>query len=367
MKKIFLHSIFILILSIALPLLSIGQRLRSNECGTKTPSTPLIVAHSEHLPRNAVPYMMKIFVHIVANDNGTNAACADSSILRQLENMQEFYAPHQICFQLLGIQVINDTDLNDHNTNEVADLWPYLVGDAMNIFVHRELFDDTEDLNGSAYNIPNTYLSLSRNAVTSIGNRSTLAHEMGHCLGLYHTFEVAFDEEEVPRSGDCKNCIDAGDLLCDTEADPHSEEYDTGDFINLNCNFTGLIERECDDISYPYDMDPHNIMAYGRRECRDLFTSGQGARMNAIITTTQNLLTRVSSSNQTVNLNTTITSGTFAYGAENTLTVQGNVYEVSGSANGYFNAARIVIKPGVHFHPGTDGFCKIFLDNPTCD
>jgi hypothetical protein len=320
--------------------------------------------------RDVVPYMMKIFVHIVANDNNANIACGDSSILRQLENMQEFYAPHAICFQLLGMDIINNTDLNDQNADtEEIDLLPFLVDDALTIFVHWDLYNNDGGLNGIAYGIPNTYLSVSRDAITSITNRSTLAHEMGHCLGLYHTFETAFGEEEIQRSGDCKNCGQAGDLLCSTEADPHSDSYDTGLVINSSCIYYGTITRICGDVELEYNMDPHNIMAYGRRSCRDFFTSGQGSRLNAIITTTPSLLNKVSPSTVVMNANSDIhiSTGTFANGAESYITVQGSDYEVSGSANGYFNAPSVTIKPTVHLHPGAAGSCLVSVQNPVCD
>ena len=371
MKRSLFLTICVAALCFSTPQLGFSQHRRTNDCGTPTPATPFIVEVDEaQSRRNAVPIMMKIFVHIIANDNGTNTACGDSSIMRQLENLQEFYAPHSICFQLLGMDTIPSTDLNNHNADtEEMDLFPHLVDNAITIFVHRDLFNNVEDLNGSAYGIPNTYLSLSRGAVTSIDNRSTLAHEMGHCFGLYHTFETAFGEEEVPRSGDCKNCGQAGDFLCDTEADPHSEEYDTGDFINTACNYFGSLARECDDIDYEYQMDPHNIMAYGRRECRDIFTNGQGTRANATILTYAPLINRTSPLtvvlNQNANIN--ISSGTFAHGAVNSITVQGNEYEVSGSAQGYFNAPFVTIKPNVHFNPGTGGSCLVSVHNPVCD
>jgi len=364
-----------LIMSVAalissIPQLSFSQSHGIRDCGTKAPATPLIINVDEHPQRNVVPLMMKIFVHIIADGNGANVACGDSSILRQLENMQGFYAPHSICFQLLGMDIINDTDLNTHNADhEELELLPYMVNNTMNIFVHWDLFNDDENLNGIAYGIPNSYLSVSRGAITSITNRSTLAHEMGHCLGLYHTFEVAYGEEEIPRTGDCKNCGQAGDFLCDTEADPHSDEYDTGDYINTSCIYTDYLTRECGDVYYEYDMDPHNLMAYGRRSCRDLFTNGQGARMSTTIISFPILSDRLSSSSVVLNenANVNISSGTFAHGAESSITVQGNEYVVSGSARGYFNAPAITIKPNVRLQPGADGFCRVYVDNPTCD
>src|SRR5688500_4814762 len=260
------------VITIAICFLSIPQLLfcqQRGDCGTRAPATPIIISmDEEQMKRSVVAYMLKIVVHNIADDNGNNAASGDSSILRQLENLQAFFAPHSICFQLIGMDTINDSDLNIHNTDtEEMDLFPHLIDDAITIFVHWELFNNEEGLNGMAYGIPNTYPPISRGAITCIGNLSTLSHEMGHCLGLYHTFETFLGEEEVPRSGDCKNCGQAGDLLCDTEADPHSDIYDTGNFINTSCTYFGTIERECEDESYPYQMDPHNIMAYGRRAC----------------------------------------------------------------------------------------------------
>jgi len=49
-------------------------------------------------------------------------------------------------------------------------------------------------------------------------NGTGLIHELGHTFGLYHTFEKKFGVEAVNQS----NCSTAGDLICDTPADPDS-------------------------------------------------------------------------------------------------------------------------------------------------
>lgn len=79
-----------------------------------------------------------------------------------------------------------------------------------------------------------------------------LPHEMGHLFGLLHTFEGG--TETVNGS----NCETAGDLICDTPADPYVEGSDTlwlgnnGEFI-----FTGL-----DVNGAYYQPDVGNIMSY---------------------------------------------------------------------------------------------------------
>ena len=81
---------------------------------------------------------------------------------------------------------------------------------------------------------------------------SCLPHEMGHLFGLLHTFEGG--TETVNGS----NCDTAGDLICDTPADPYVEGSDTlwlgnnGEFI-----FTGL-----DVNGAYYQPDVGNIMSY---------------------------------------------------------------------------------------------------------
>lgn len=81
---------------------------------------------------------------------------------------------------------------------------------------------------------------------------SCLPHEMGHLFGLLHTFEGG--TETVNGS----NCETAGDLICDTPADPYVEGSDTlwlgnnGEFI-----FTGL-----DVNGAYYQPDVGNIMSY---------------------------------------------------------------------------------------------------------
>lgn len=47
-------------------------------------------------------------------------------------------------------------------------------------------------------------------------NTSTLAHELGHYFSLLHTHSTSNGDELVDGS----NCLNAGDLFCDTPADP---------------------------------------------------------------------------------------------------------------------------------------------------
>jgi Metallo-peptidase family M12B Reprolysin-like len=135
------------------------------------------------------PYMLKLFVVIFANNDGTDVAATQADVRRQIANMSNFYAPHNICFALGAIQQVNSTALNGMDADDEESLLePYIRAGYITIFVHNSLFDDEGTLNGNAYGIPNYYLSIVGSAVADTDNISTLAHEMGHCFGLYHTF-----------------------------------------------------------------------------------------------------------------------------------------------------------------------------------
>jgi hypothetical protein len=56
-------------------------------------------------------------------------------------------------------------------------------------------------------------------------NTSVLSHEMGHCLGLYHTHHGTVTEEgdsfQCPELVNGSNSSTCGDYIADTPADPN--------------------------------------------------------------------------------------------------------------------------------------------------
>ena len=311
------------------------------------------------------PYIIKLHVVMFATDDGSRVPATHADIRRQIQNMVDFYASHDICFVLGVIQQVNKSALYAMDiAEEEDDLSPYIRPGYVTIFVHNSVFDGVENYNGYAYGIPNSYLSVSGPAIEDTNNISTLAHEMGHCFGLYHTFEnipVVGGEENVARSGGCKDCDTDGDYLCDTQADRDPTSLS---FIDpVTCTYTGNRRDECGSLLL---MEPENIMSYGRRPCRKRFTAGQGNRARSYIISESELTDAIAGDNFNIFFSTVSTNDYKIYLARNTVTFNASTWLATGSAKVSASAKAIVVKAGTQFQPTSDGGYAILRVNPYC-
>jgi len=334
---------------------------RPNDCSTPVPVIKPVFTQDQRNLINAnkvlftTPYPLKIHIKVFANDDGSNLAATEDNVLRQFENMRIAYASHNICFILSGYDIINNTDLNNMDVAEADDLsqiGPLVVTSCFTLFIHRSLVEAGDGLNGTAYAIPNYYFSMSSGAINSTTNLSTMPHELGHCLGLLHTFESFYGSENRARSGSCKDCEDDGDLLCDTQADRNVDD----DFINSSCNYTGSLTDACGEALL---MEETNIMTYGRRSCREFFTAGQADRMQGYILTTH--VSRIAENALIVLSPHSQGSGRVNIAARNSISFSAaSGYTISGSTNANYSSKSITITPGVEFKPSS-GYVHVFL------
>ncbi len=112
-------------------------------------------------------------------------------------------------------------------------------------------------------------------------NGSTLSHEMGHFFALSHTHGNFSTTTELV---DGSNCDYNGDYICDTPADPKLSYSN----VNYSCTYTGSSVDANNDTYVP---DEQNLMSYSRKECRNVFSPQQYARINAVYQTARANLT----------------------------------------------------------------------------
>ncbi|MCO5291750.1 MAG: M43 family zinc metalloprotease [Chitinophagaceae bacterium] len=152
--------------------------------------------------------------------------------------------------------------------------WP--SKDYFNIWIVWKIYSSNpgQIVYGYTY-LPNELESLDGTVIIgSVANNYslTLPHELGHALGLYHTFDGG-DGVRCPSN---TNCETQGDRVCDT--DPHTSTYDCPSSTAINpC--TGL----------PWGELPLNLMGYF--SCRAKFTQGQVDRAVASLLTYRKSLT----------------------------------------------------------------------------
>jgi len=114
--------------------------------------------------------------------------------------------------------------------------------------------------------------------IVTTGFDVSFVHEMGHYLGLYHTFE-----------GFCQNnnCLIDGDRVCDTPPDnnmfgsPCNSPSNTCNTDTLSNHSNGFFFADVPD-------QIRNFMDFGNTGCSNMFTQGQADRMRAVILTQRN-------------------------------------------------------------------------------
>jgi len=253
-------------------------------CGTRL-SPETIAAFRERWggpvpPTPSIPfaasYCVPIARHIVRESDGTGGISL-TQLDQGLQDVNNAYAVMGIEFAYLpDIDYIDDDDyyFNIDTQGELDALRGINpVANAINVYFTSTASIDTFGLCGLA--------SFSTDAVQGIvmvngctgtpENPSTYPHEIGHYLDLFHTHETAFGVELVDGS----NCVTAGDLLCDTPADPGLT-----DKVDASCVYTG---GESDPSGDPYDPDTRQFMSYSRKLCRDTWSPDSQTRALATL------------------------------------------------------------------------------------
>jgi hypothetical protein len=372
------YTIKIIILLLAMHgVMAIAQpRNKLPVCGT----VPSFEYHPNAVPVQqsfTQPYLLKLFVRIFADADGTNQTTTVKRVQESVAEMNGQYRDHNICFMLVGIDVIRDTYANrgmvyDSLLDNVYKpyLKKYAYTDMMTIFLHQTFVNSGSS--GNAYDIPNTFLSVAGWAINdAAGVHSIFGHEMGHCLGLYHTFQawprsgvVVYENVTRNPQNACYNAATEGDFCSDTPAD-------TGilnNKVNNACVYSGLARDGCNTA---YSPSVINIMSYMPWNCiattGAALTAVQTNRISATINdVNMGVYKTVAPDNLTVSANESLFSGEKNVGVRNDLSLNASSVTYGGSAK-YRGVAgnSVVLKPGVLLSPGAGGLSELRIQ-PVC-
>lgn len=187
---------------------------------------------------------------------------------------------------------------------------------------------------------------------------SALTHEMGHYLGLWHTFghgNEGTTDELVTRVADpnlpyLPNCGSAGDYICDTPSDPNR--------WNANCTYSS---PAVDANGQKYTPDPTNFMSYSSQSqwsiCVTNFTNCQNESMRNNAEYEQDV--ELTQHQQHISTELNNVTKTYTYPtifATNTI--------IGNSIVKYDGMAYVVLKPGFKAVKGVNFNARIHFD---CD
>ncbi|MBA3664411.1 MAG: T9SS type A sorting domain-containing protein [Bacteroidetes bacterium] len=162
-------------------------------------------------------------------------------------------------------------------------------------------------------------------------NTTVLTHEMGHYLGMFHTFGICTTLSNVCSCTN-NNCLFDGDMVCDTPPD-FSKDATVGTCLTPTNTCNSDVAPLGDGTQPATDINDltNNYMDYGDWKCQHSFTQGQVRRMHFMIDDTIGprnslLYSAVCNSNCiatgcTVNINPITTTSVSGIQLVNTLTL----------------------------------------------
>ncbi|KAF9468891.1 hypothetical protein BDZ94DRAFT_1304040 [Collybia nuda] len=273
---------FALALFLGSSLLFGGTAARGRTCAS-TPSDAEVAAAESHFQANKVTSngfaiaaaTVKVYFHVISRD--TTAAggyVSDSQIATQISVLNKNFASTGLSYTLAGTtrtvnsnwfvnvgpsKALQTTMKNTLRQGGAADLNVYTVGfqsAADSGLLGYATFPSSYASNPKDDGVVMLFSSLPGGSTTNYNGGQTLTHEVGHWVGLYHTFQGG--------------CSATGDSVSDTppEASPASG-CPTG---RDTCSGGGV--------------DPiHNYMDYSYDACMTEFTPGQATRLRSQMAT----------------------------------------------------------------------------------
>jgi Pregnancy-associated plasma protein-A len=265
------RSLRFLIYTILILCISTGWAKERKRCGTQAPDintrnkleTRLGLFNLRVTLKEKIVFKIPICFHVITN--GAKGNVTDAQLDKQVTLLNKLYKGYGFKFEKKSVRRINNaswfsmTDSSDAekaakkklNVNPKENLNIYTVegGDLLGWATWPWDLAKEEAMDGVVV----AYGSLPKGKIRHYNQGKTVVHEVGHWLGLYHTFQ--------------NGCESPGDEVADTPYEASAA--------------SGCPEGRDSCPQLPGEAPIHNYMDYSYDSCMIEFTLGQAARMKA--------------------------------------------------------------------------------------
>jgi len=202
---------------------------------------------------------LKVTAHILIIDGDTTHT--QQSIIDQYEKVNKDFEATGLSFSVCEFKYFHGHQYKEISiyppTENASDLpRKFYKMNTINMYFVKDITTGPGSAAGGFAPLPMANIDEMNYDYIVIAQLSSIAHELGHFFGLYHTHETDFGDGYA----DNRECNKRGDLLCDTPSEP-----DLSDLVNSENHYNA---NEPEDIKhldpdgeryYPSTM---NIMSY---------------------------------------------------------------------------------------------------------